>query len=525
MPEQNEPSVARPREKSRDANSPSPLAAQVRSLRLPTQEPVRGGAPWFSRLVALAAIAGCVWLYVQWRAARLALAKLQETGVAESPLANPGGGASSVPRGAAIASAGDIALEYSGYVIPAHQILVSPQVSGRLLKLSVEEGRRVNKGDLLAEIDRTEYKADLARAVATLALNKQRLLELEHGNRPEEIEQARAELAEFTAQLGQLAAEYKRSLQLVKNSLIPTQDFEVTEGKYRAMERRVQRASFALKLMEEGPRQERIDSAQAEVEQAEAEVTKARWKLDNCSIPAPISGTILKKNAEEGNIVNPVAFNGSFSICELADLSDLEVSLDVQERDIANVFPGQRCRVRASEAYPDRSYEGTVSRLMPIADRAKGSIQVRVKIKVPADEEGVYLKPEMSAKVTFLGARPEAAPDVGAAPGDPTEAGIGLPSATSGSKSTADEPEPAAPPASSPPTGAAESPDTTEAPESSAASGPTRNLTVPRKLAVSPESPPTPTSPGNSSAVPSDNPATLPRDVRDAPTSPPTRQP
>jgi multidrug resistance efflux pump len=153
--------------------------------------------------------------------------------------------------------------------------------------------------------------------------------------------------------------------------------------------------------MQLGPRIERIEVARAELAQAEAEVLKAEWRLGNCTIRAPISGTILKKNAEEGNIVNPVAFNGSFSLCEMADLSDLEVDLNIQERDIARVQVGQKCRVRA-EAFPERVYEGYVDRLMPIADRAKGALPVRVKISVPPEEEGVYLRPEMGAIVTFL---------------------------------------------------------------------------------------------------------------------------
>jgi len=152
--------------------------------------------------------------------------------------------------------------------------------------------------------------------------------------------------------------------------------------------------------MKDGPRIERIDIARAEVQQAEAELAKARWRLDNCTIRAPISGTILKKNAEEGNVVNPIAFNGSFSLCEMADLADLEVDLTIQERDISRIFKGQKCKVRA-EAFPERVYDGWVSRLMPIADRAKGAVPVRVKVAVPAEEEGVYLKPEMGAVVVF----------------------------------------------------------------------------------------------------------------------------
>jgi len=130
-------------------------------------------------------------------------------------------------------------------------------------------------------------------------------------------------------------------------------------------------------------------------------VDKAKWKLDNCRIVAPIKGTILRKNAEKGNTVNPIAQMGSTSLCEMADLSDLEVELNIPERDFAVIRVGQRCTVRA-DAYPDRVYSGVVSRPMPIADRAKAAIPVRVKVSVPADEEGVYLKPEMNAKVVFL---------------------------------------------------------------------------------------------------------------------------
>ena len=99
--------------------------------------------------------------------------------------------------------------------------------------------------------------------------------------------------------------------------------------------------------------------------------------------------------------MNPIAFNGSYSLCELADLSDLEVELGIQERDISRVYKGQKCKVRA-DAYPDRIYEGVVSRLMPIADRAKGAVPVRVKLAVPASENGHYLKPEMGAVVSFM---------------------------------------------------------------------------------------------------------------------------
>src|SRR5262249_13464581 len=129
---------------------------------------------------------------------------------------------------------------------------------------------------------------------------------------------------------------------------------------------------------------------------------KALWRLDNCTIRAPVSGTILTKKAELGNLVNPLAFNASSgTVCEIADLSDLEVELDITERDVPKVIKGMPCRIRA-EAFPDRVYGGKVDRLMPIANRAKGALPVRVKVTVPKNEEGVYLRPEMGAVVAFL---------------------------------------------------------------------------------------------------------------------------
>ncbi|MBM4004106.1 MAG: HlyD family efflux transporter periplasmic adaptor subunit [Planctomycetes bacterium] len=375
--------------------SGSALSQQVMSLRIPSS----GGAGGSSRLawsVCVILAAATVWLslriYVQPAGALV--------DAVDSEQSASGQAAESLPVDATPAS-GKYAYESNGYVIVAHQILVSPLVNGRVVRLDADEGRRVNKGDVLGEIESTEYVAERDRARASLELARERLLELENGNRPEEVDQAKAELAEVEAQTEQLQAEWNRGYELRKASLISAENFEITDSKFRATQRRSDRLRLALKLMQDGPRVERINVARAEVKQAEADLAKAEWRLGNCTIVAPISGTILKRNAEEGNLVNPVAMNGSFSLCDIADLSDLEVSLDVPERDISKVFVGQPCKVRP-DAFKARVYDGVVSRLMPIANRAKSSITVRVKLRVPAEEEGVYLKPDMSALVSFL---------------------------------------------------------------------------------------------------------------------------
>lgn len=370
------------------------LSERVRSLRLPqdTESGRARGAwlPWTLCLVCAASTA--VLGFLLWGREQ---AGAQAPAVAETKN-EPVAGAASAPT----ASSGSIVLDSKGYIIPVRQILVSPKVSGMILKSFILEGKRVTKGDVLAEVEDVDYQADRQRAAAALDLARHRLSEIET-SRPKEVGAAEAELEEARAQLVQTKSDYERCKELFKSqTAISKQDFEVAESKHLAHEQRVKRLEYALKLMDSS-RLKRIAAAQAEVVQAEAEVTKAKWRLDNCTIRAPITGTILKKNAEEGNIVNPIAFNGSFSLCDLADLSDLEVELTIQERDIAKVRVNQKCRVRA-EAFPDRVYDGVVSRLMPIADRAKGAIPVRVKITVPREEEGIYLKPEMGALVSFL---------------------------------------------------------------------------------------------------------------------------
>ena len=299
-----------------------------------------------------------------------------------------------------------IALESRGYVIAKHQVLVSPQVSGRIMSLNIEEGRRVVQGEVLAEVERTEYQADTEQMRGVLMRNKAELSELKTGARPQEIAGATADLQEQEEVISQLESQYKRLKEALKTNSVSMSEFEQAQSSFFSTRKRIDKLRQSLDMMKEGPRKERIAMAEAAVIQAEANLTKSQWRLDNCTLRAPISGTILKKNAEKGNLVNPVAFSGSTSVCDIADLSDLEIDLNIQERDVSKVFVNQQCEVR-SEAFPKRVYKGTVSRLMPIADRAKGAVPVRVAVRVPDEEQGMYLKPEMSAIVVFFSAPPQ----------------------------------------------------------------------------------------------------------------------
>jgi multidrug resistance efflux pump len=385
------------------------LRERVQSLRLPERVDCgRGGrGGWLPWALCLLLAASTVSLAARVYTAPppeptqpAAVPNQQASAKADASGGSPASKSTSAPDNKP--TVGAVVLESKGYIIPAHQIQVSPiEVGGRVLELFVEEGKRFKKGDVLAILEKTSYEAQVAESVASLEAAEQRYLELRRGFRKEEIEQAKAELNESQTQLKQSELEYKRNRDL-RGPAISAREYETAEAQYQGMVKRVERLKLALALMDMGPREERIAAARAEVEQNKARLTQAKWRLENCTIRAPLDGTILTKKAELGNLVNPLAFGAtSGSICEMADLSDLEVELDITERDVSKVRQGMPCRIRA-EAYQDRSYEGFVDRLMPIANRAKGAVPVRVKVKVPKDEEGVYLKPEMGAVVAFL---------------------------------------------------------------------------------------------------------------------------
>jgi len=391
------------------------LSDRVRSLRLSEKvHKPASRAPW-----------------LPW--ALCGLLALTTGGMAVRPFASPAQDkATSDPAGSALgqgpalgqanrngdAAPGAVVQQAKGYIVPVHQIVVSPKVGGMILKLNIEEGQRVKKGDVLAQLETVEYDSDYHNAKGVAEGAWQRWLELASGNRNEEIDQARAELEENEANREQYYLDWKRSVDLKRGQVLAPKDYELAYSLFRTTDRKVERLRLGYKLMKDGARIERLDAAWADVVQAEANLTKARWRLDNCTIFAPVTGTILTKKAEEGNIVNPVAFNITASICDMANLSDMEVDLAIAERDINHIFKGQKCEVWA-EAFPDRLYPGFVSRLMPTADRAKGAVPVRVKIRIrdargnftlPDDDEGKFLRPDMGAIVRFLNTPAEEQP-------------------------------------------------------------------------------------------------------------------
>jgi HlyD family secretion protein len=388
-------------------NGAASLNDRVRSLRL-TQQPTAKARtsvlPWALCVILL--LTASAFGYRAYRIGALAPAP-EAPAVSDKGAVSPPAPATT----ATASSAGEVVLQAKGYVIPAHQVQVSPKVGGMILELNknFEEGRFFKEGEILAWVEEVDYEAEYRHAVAARDAAEQRWAESKT-NPHEEIEAARNELKESEATLHQLKLDLRRSERLIGVEALSAKEYEQAKFAHDAMKRRVDRLRFALKIMDRGAREERQKAAEADFNAAKADVAKAKWRLDNCKIKAPISGHILTKKAEKGNVVNPLAFSISASLCEMANLAELEIDLSIQERDIARIEKDQVCTIMP-EAFQNhepfrkrhpRGYQGRVIRLMPIADRSKGAINVRVKVEnIPDDEIGKVLKPEMSVLVSF----------------------------------------------------------------------------------------------------------------------------
>lgn len=238
-------------------------------------------------------------------------------------------------------------LTASGYVVARRKAAVASKGTGRLVLLNVEEGDHVKKGQLIARLE----DADVVAA----------------------RESARQSLLVAEADLYDAKTSFERMRILLKQGLIAQAEYDVAEARFKRVVASIDVARFALK---------------------EAEVA-----VDNTRIIAPFDGTVLKKNADVGEIVAPLAGAASSkaAVVTIADMSSLEVDADVSEANITRVAPEQQCEVTL-DAYPQQRYPGYVTKIVPTADRSKATVLVKIRFK----EYDQRVLPEMSAKISFL---------------------------------------------------------------------------------------------------------------------------
>ncbi len=252
------------------------------------------------------------------------------------------------------ASQANAVLTASGYVVARRKAAVASKGTGTLVFLGVEEGDQVKKGQVLARLDDSDVAAALQRA--------------------------RENWRVAQADLNDAKQSQERMRTLLKEGAVAQAEFDGAEARYQRVIATIDAAKFAVR---------------------EAEVA-----VDNMRIVAPFDGTVLKKNADVGEIVAPLAGAASSkaAVVTIADMTSLEVEADVSEANITRVVAEQKCEITL-DAYPQQRYPGYVTKIVPTADRAKATVLVKIRFR---DYDRKVL-PEMSAKIAFLAADASAA--------------------------------------------------------------------------------------------------------------------
>lgn len=261
------------------------------------------------------------------------------------------------------ASAGPTAiLQATGYVTARRQATVSAQITGALTQVLIEEGERVNAGQVLARLDDTAQRAALAQSVA-------------------QVQVAKAILVQYQAQLEQSRRDLKRNQDLIDRHLVSQQALETADTQVRTTE-----AQAASQVRQ--------------VELAEAAQRGAQVQLDYTTVRAPFAGVITAKAAQAGEIVSPISAGGGFTrtgVGTIVDMDSLEIEVDVNEAYINRVRANQPAEA-VLDAYPDWTIPAHVIAIVPTADRSKATVKVRIGI----DQKDPRTLPDMGVRVSFL---------------------------------------------------------------------------------------------------------------------------
>jgi RND family efflux transporter MFP subunit len=281
-------------------------------------------------------------------------------------------------------TAGATSVTANGYVVARTKASVSAKTAGRLAFLGVSEGSYVHRGEVIARLDNADYQASVSQAQANVAA-------------------ADASVIEATSDRDQTTRDAQRisDIRARNANLMSPQDLETATS----------RAAAALA---------RYNAAVARKRSAEAALRLAEASNENTVIRAPFTGTVLRKDAEVGEVVAPSVGGGLTrgAVVTMADLSTLEVEVDVNEAYIGRIAGGRPARITL-DAYPDTTFRGEVRQVVPTADRQRATVQVKVSIL----DHDARILPEMGAKVDFL------EPEQPAAAGAPARPSIRIPSA------------------------------------------------------------------------------------------------
>ena len=236
--------------------------------------------------------------------------------------------------------------------IETTEVDVGFKISGRIVSRFFEEGDWVDQGKVLAKLDDEDLRNRLEVARATLMSAQARLSKLLAGSRPEEIREAEASLNQAKFDLENKETQYERMKPLFERGVIPKETLDNAEAAFKIAKASLQRATENYLLVKEGPRKEDIEDARAQVEQARASLKLTETQLSYTTLYSPISGVVLVKSGEIGEVVNP-----GTSIVTLADIENVWLKAYIPETDLSKVKWGQEVIV-TTDLRPKKEYKG-----------------------------------------------------------------------------------------------------------------------------------------------------------------------
>jgi len=297
-----------------------------------------------------------------------------------------------------------VRISASGTAIPLQEVNLSPKTSGRLAQLYVDQGDRVEQGQILARMDDREIQTSLDQSTANLAQAEARLALARAGSRPEEIAQAQAQVDVAQSQAKLASDRSQRYQNLANQGAISRDQLEEYLNNQRKAQADLRQAQQKVGQLQSGSRPEEIAEIQAQVAQAKAQLRAVQIQAADAVIRAPFSGIITQKYANVGSFVTPTtaasATSSATSTSIVAIASNLEILAKVPERDIGQVRLGQMVEIRA-DAFPGQKFKGKVRLVAPAAvvDQNVTSFQVRISLETGQNQ----LRSGMNVDLTFVG--------------------------------------------------------------------------------------------------------------------------
>jgi HlyD family secretion protein len=259
------------------------------------------------------------------------------------------------------------AIEYIGTTQPVQTVALRSQVEGQLLSLTADVGDRVTKGQLLAQLDDSLLQAEVGKTQAELATLNSEVIRSQG-----EVQSAISAVESAKVQLEQAKIDADRLQKLYEQGAIALRDVELARTTYRTAQQTVASAQSEVNV-----RQSAVQAAKGRIIAQQALIEQEQERLSYTRLNAPITGYVLQRAIETGNLVQP----GS-EILRLGDFSQVKVVVPVSELDLANIRVGQSVKVRL-DAFPSDSLVGRVNNISPAADPTSRQVPIEVILANP----------------------------------------------------------------------------------------------------------------------------------------------